>query len=82
MSRPTEIRYQYQEPKPGLNFGIGIGAITFSAETEIAFSIRWENLTLNLNPGTVFCWQNTPHFLCKKITKSEIWGFGIGNGIS
>ena len=28
----TEIRYLYREPKPGLNFGIG--AKTFSAETE------------------------------------------------
>ena len=31
----TEIRYRYREPKPGLNFGIGIGAETFSAETQI-----------------------------------------------
>ena len=36
----TDIRYQYREPKPGLNFGIG--AITFSAETEIAFSTNFD----------------------------------------
>ena len=33
---PTEIRCRYREPKPIPNFGIGIGAVTFSAETEIA----------------------------------------------
>ena len=38
----TEIRYRYQEPKPGLNFGIGIGAITFSEETKIAFSTNFD----------------------------------------
>ena len=31
---PTEIRYR--EPKPIKSFGIGIGAVTLSAETEIA----------------------------------------------
>ena len=30
----TNTRYRYREPKPGLNFGIDIGAETFSAETE------------------------------------------------
>ena len=33
---PTEIRYRYREPKLIPNFGIGIGAVTLSAETEIA----------------------------------------------
>ena len=34
--------FRYREPKPGLNFGISIGAITFSAETEIAFSTNFD----------------------------------------
>ena len=38
----TEILYWYREPKIGLNFGIAMGAITFSAETEIAFSTNFD----------------------------------------
>ena len=38
----SEIRYWYREPKPGLNFSIDIGAITFSAETKIVFSTNFD----------------------------------------